>query len=164
DLHIHHHLFVRLTELLDMRDRGSNGTSPRYSLHRNSNLPGVAHRGGMKDTNQHMSSRMNLLTLRRRCSLDGAGSDLEKESGNEAISSLARETEPLRGDVIKAKTPELQEVCAGWMNVALGSYFPNLVREFYVNYSATRDNMCKKGAEGIKNAYPHQSKGPWSPG
>ncbi|MCD9641972.1 hypothetical protein HAX54_028531, partial [Datura stramonium] len=36
----------------------------------------------------------------------------------------------------------------GWMSEAPGSYYPYMVREFYMNYMATLDNMWKKGVEG----------------
>ncbi|MCD9644066.1 hypothetical protein HAX54_032038, partial [Datura stramonium] len=38
----------------------------------------------------------------------------------------------------------------GWMSEAPGSYFPNMVREFYANYAATVDSMCKKAQKASK--------------
>ncbi|MCE3216079.1 hypothetical protein HAX54_004742, partial [Datura stramonium] len=104
-------------------------------------------------------------------SFDGLGSDSNEESRNVATRSPIRETKPIMGNVIKAKTPghykrsfaeEVRlidsELSAypdiergnkfyglGWMSEASGSYFPNMVHEFYANYGATLDNMCKEG-------------------
>ncbi|MCD7464210.1 hypothetical protein HAX54_052291 [Datura stramonium] len=49
--------------------------------------------------------------------LDGLGSDSEEESGNEATSSPTREPEPLRGDVLKAKTLEFRDISSSLINI-----------------------------------------------
>ncbi|MCD7447540.1 hypothetical protein HAX54_031569 [Datura stramonium] len=64
----------------------------------------------MKDLDQHISFGIKLLNLKKSArengsSVDGLGSDSDEESGNNATISLTEETEPMRGDVIKAKMP-----------------------------------------------------------
>ncbi|MCE2055321.1 hypothetical protein HAX54_042412 [Datura stramonium] len=132
---------------------------------------------------------------------DGFGSsndspDSDEGSGNETTSSPAEDTEPIRRDIIKGKTPRFRDnlrwqvktdekyfqeglttttrghlkrsiaeevriidselpECPnieakykfyglGWMSEALGHYYPTMVHEFYANYIAFQNGLCKK--------------------
>ncbi|MCE5166396.1 hypothetical protein HAX54_018659 [Datura stramonium] len=72
----------------------------------------------------------------KESSSEGVGSDLEEHSGNEDTSSLTGDSEPLRGDVLKAKMSRFPRQFYGlkWISEAPGLYYPNMVHEFYVNY------------------------------
>ncbi|MCE3215656.1 hypothetical protein HAX54_003128 [Datura stramonium] len=54
--------------------------------------------------------------------------------------------------IIDSKLPKYSEIEGkykfyglGWMSEAPGYYYPTMVREFYVNYIATLEGLCKKG-------------------
>ncbi|MCD7460845.1 hypothetical protein HAX54_044593 [Datura stramonium] len=103
-------------------------------------------------------------------SSSGNDSESNERSGIEATNSLTRDSEPMKGDVLKGLTttarghlkcslveevriidsefPEYPEVEAkykfyglGWMSEAPGYYYAIMVREFYLNYIATLEGM-----------------------
>ncbi|MCD7446255.1 hypothetical protein HAX54_048453, partial [Datura stramonium] len=103
-------------------------------------------------------------------SSDSSGSD--EESGNEDTSSLAEDFDPMRGDeglttnairnlkcsiaeevrIIDLEFPKYPEIEGkynfygfGWMSEEPGYYYPTLVREFYANYIAIFEGLCKNG-------------------
>ncbi|MCD9644993.1 hypothetical protein HAX54_033621 [Datura stramonium] len=87
-----------------------------------------------------------------KSSLGGAGFDLDGDSGNKATSSLTWDFEEMFSRL--PEYPEIEEKYKfydlGWMTEALGYYYPTTTREFYANYIATMEVLCKKGQKPIE--------------
>ncbi|MCE3049639.1 hypothetical protein HAX54_045454, partial [Datura stramonium] len=96
------------------------------------------------------------------CSNSGdVGFDSEDESGNEATSSSVRDSDPMKGDVLKDKRPSgdsLRQALQGAIYLEgltttmrpkvdikqSGSYYLNMVHEFDGKYVEILDGFCKR--------------------
>ncbi|MCE3051131.1 ADP-ribosylation factor GTPase-activating protein agd4 [Datura stramonium] len=63
--------------------------------------------------------------------------------------------------IIDLELPEYLEIKGkykfyglGWMSKAPGYYYPTMVREFYANYIATLEDLCKKGLKPTEMRIP----------
>ncbi|MCD9638060.1 hypothetical protein HAX54_021763, partial [Datura stramonium] len=104
-------------------------------------------------------------SLENGSSSDSLGYNLDKESRNDATSRAQKNTfrkatapreedtsrEALKVKIVDLELPKYTNIERGykhyglkWMSNAPGTYFPNMVHEFYATYATTLDNMCKK--------------------